>query len=181
VAEPSARDALREALLAHAVRTGSFTLASGRTASWYLDARLVTFRGDCVDVVGRAVADAVAGIAFDAVGGLTLGADPVALATARATGTRAFAVRKEAKGHGAGGRMAGPVQPDDRVLVVDDTVTTGASTLQALDAIVEHGCTVVAVATLVDRGGELGAELERRGIPYRPVLGAPDLGFAFGS
>jgi orotate phosphoribosyltransferase len=177
----TARDDLREALLAHAVRVGTFTLVSGRTASWYLDARLVTFRGDCVDVVGRAVADAVSDLAFDAVGGLTLGADPVALATARATGTRAFAVRKEPKGHGAGGRMAGPVLAADRVLVVDDTVTTGASTLQALDAVVEHGCTVVGVATLVDRGGELGAELERRGIPYRPVLGAPDLGFDYGS
>ncbi|MGH9041153.1 MAG: orotate phosphoribosyltransferase, partial [Acidimicrobiia bacterium] len=86
-----ARAELLDALRRHSLRTGEFTLASGRTSSWYLDARQVTFRGDCVEAVGRAVMEAVEGLEFDAVGGLTLGADPVALAVALVTGRRAFA------------------------------------------------------------------------------------------
>jgi orotate phosphoribosyltransferase len=172
---------LLAALQRFSLREGDFTLASGRKSTWYLDARQVTFRGDCVETVGRAVLEAIDGLAFDAVGGLTLGADPLAQAVAACAGKRAFAVRKEAQGHGAGGRMAGAVQPGDRVLVVDDAVTTGGSTLTAIDAIEEFGGDVVAAACLLDRGGELGAALEKRQIPFYPVLGAPDLGFAFGS
>ena len=176
-----ARTELLEALRRFSLRTGEFTLASGRRSAWYLDARQVTFRGDCVETVGRAVMEAVGDVEFDAVGGLTLGADPVALGVALVSGRRAFAVRKEAKGHGAGGRMAGPVSPGDRVLVVDDAVTTGGSTLQAVDAIRNFGCEVVAASCLLDRGGELGAALEALSIPFHPVLGAPDLGFELGS
>jgi orotate phosphoribosyltransferase len=175
-----ARDELLDALRRHSLRTGEFTLASGRTSSWYLDARQVTFRGECVEIVGRAVVEAVPGLEFDAVGGLTLGADPVALAVALVTGRRAFAVRKEAKGHGAGGRMAGAVR-GDRVLVVDDAVTTGGSTLAAVEAIRDYGGVVVGASCLLDRGGELGPALAGLGIPFFPVLGAPDLGFEFGS
>ncbi len=176
-----ARAELLAALRRFSLREGEFTLTSGRRSSWYVDARQVTFRGDCLEVVGRAVLDAVAGMPFDAVGGLTLGADPVGLAVAACSGRRAFAVRKEAKGHGAGGRMAGAIRPGDRVLVVDDAVTTGGSTLQAVEAVRDYGCEVVAAACLLDRGGELGATLDRLGIPFRPVLGAPDLGFEYGS
>jgi orotate phosphoribosyltransferase len=164
------------------LREGEFTLASGRVSKWYLDARQVTYRGDCIETVGRAILEAIENLAFDAVGGLTLGADPVALAVAACSGRRAFSVRKEAKRHGAGGgRMAGPITAGDRVLVVDDAVTTGGSTLQALDAIVEFGGVVVGAACLLDRGGEVGSALEQRGIPFFPVLGAPDLGYEFGS
>ena len=176
-----ARDELLDALRRYSLRTGEFTLASGRTSSWYLDARQVTFRGECVEIVGRAVLEAVPGLEFDAVGGLTLGADPVALAVALVSGRRAFAVRKEAKGHGAGGRMAGAVGPGDRVLVVDDAVTTGGSTLAAVEAIRDYGGVVVAASCLLDRGGELGPALAELDIPFFPVLGAPDLGFEFGS
>jgi orotate phosphoribosyltransferase len=172
---------LLDALRRFSLREGDFTLASGRQSKWYLDARQVTFRGDCLETVGRAVLEAVEGLVFDAVGGLTLGADPVALAVAACSGRRAFAVRKEAKGHGAGGRMAGPVRPGDRILVVDDAVTTGGSTLIAVDAIVDYGGEIVGSACLLDRGGELGPALEQRGIPFFPVLGAPDLGFGYGS
>jgi orotate phosphoribosyltransferase len=105
----------------------------------------------------------------------------VAIAIARTTGARIFAVRKEPKGHGVGGRMAGPVDPADRVLVVEDTATTGASLLKAVDAITEFGCEIVAASLLLDRGGELGDVLAARGIRYVPVLTAPDLGYEFGS
>ena len=156
-------------------------MSSGGTSNWYLDGRQVTFRGDCIEIVGEAIVEALDGIEFDAVGGLAVGAVPVALAVAYVTGTRSFAVRKEPKGHGVGGRVAGPLDPGDRVLVVEDTSTTGTAVLTAVDAISEFGCEIVAVSLLLDRGGQLDATLEARGIVYRPVLLAPDLGYAFGS
>jgi orotate phosphoribosyltransferase len=179
-----AQQRLADALRTHAVRTGEFTLASGRTSKWYVDGRLLTFRGDCVHLVGESIVEALdaAGIdGYDAVGGLAIGADPVTMAVALATGVRGFAVRKEAKDHGVGGRIAGPLEPGDRVLVVDDTITTGGSLLQAVDAVVAYGAEVVAAAALLDRGGEVGAQLAARGVPFVAVVGAPDLGFAFGS
>lgn len=179
-----AQAALAAALKEHAIREGEFQLSAGGTSSWYLDGRQVSLRGDCVEIVGDAIVealDAAGAPGYDSVGGLELGAVPVAVAVARATGARGFAVRKEPKGHGVGGRMAGPVEPTDRVLVVEDTATTGASLLQSVDAIQEFGCEIVAASLLLDRGGILGAELESRGIPYFPVLTAPDLGYEFGS
>jgi orotate phosphoribosyltransferase len=178
------RHALLEAFRRHGVKEGEFTLSAGGTSKWYLDGRLVTFRGDCQPVIGRAVLDtlAAAGVTdFDAVGGMTLGADPVSIAVATAASLRAFSVRKEPKGHGVGGRFAGPVSAEDRVLVVDDTATTGSSLLQAIDAVEELGCPIVAATVLLDRGGVLAAKLRDKGIPYFPVLGAPDLGYEFGS
>ena len=168
----------------YGIQRGEFTLASGRTSQWYLDGRQVTFRGDCIALVGDAVMEAIGaggGCTFDSCGGLAVGAIPVGLAVALASGRPSFAVRKEAKGHGVGGRMAGPVQPTDRVLVVEDTATSGGSIIEAIDALEEFGCTVAGASVLLDRGGELGAILASRSIPYFPVLGAPDVGFAFGS
>ena len=176
-----AQAALAAALREHAIEEGEFTLSSGGTSNWYLDGRQVTFRGDCIEIVGDAIVEALDGIEFDAVGGLAVGAVPVALAVAFVTGTRSFAVRKEPKGHGVGGRIAGPLDPGDRVLVVEDTSTTGAAVLTAVDAISEFGCTIVAASLLLDRGGQLGDALAARGVLYRPVLGAPDLGYEFGS
>jgi orotate phosphoribosyltransferase len=179
-----AQGALADVLKRHALRTGDFELSSGRRSSWYVDGRQVTFRGDCVAIVGDAVLEALGaagGVDFDAVGGLAIGADPVSVAVAVASGKRAFAVRKEAKGHGVAGRIAGPLEPADRVLVVDDTATSGASVLAAADAVTAFGCEIAAAACLLDRSDELGPEMKRRGIPYIAVLTAPDLGFEAGS
>jgi orotate phosphoribosyltransferase len=180
-----AQAALAAALREHAIQEGEFTLSAGGTSNWYLDGRQVTFRGDCIEIVGDAIVEALAQADpvpdFEAVGGLAVGAVPVALAVALTTGKRSFAVRKEAKGHGVAGRIAGPLAPTDRVLVVEDTATTGASLLAAVDAIVEFGAKVVAASLLLDRGGRLGPELEARGVPYVPVLVSPDLGYPFGS
>jgi orotate phosphoribosyltransferase len=179
-----AQAALAAALREHAIKEGEFTLSAGGTSNWYLDGRQVTFRGDCIEIVGDAIVEALAvdGVPeFDAVGGLELGAVPVALAVARATGARSFAVRKEPKGHGVGGSMAGPVDPGDRVLVVEDTATTGASLLKAVDAIGAFGCEIVAASLLLDRGGEVGPVLAARGVRYVPVLESPQLGYPFGS
>ena len=181
-----AQEALARVLRAHAIREGEFTLASGRTSNWYLDGRQVGFRGDCMEIVGTAIVDALAaaGIgvdAFDAVGGPVLGAVPVAMGVALVTGKPSFAIRKEAKGHGVGGRVAGVLEAGQRVLVVEDTATSGGSLLEALPAVQEMGCPIVAVSLLLDRGGQLAAELAELGITYCPVLGAPDVGYDFGS
>lgn len=180
----TARDELIAAFKTHAIREGEFTLSSGKTSKWYLDGRQVTFRGDLQSVIAQAVLDVVgeAGIGdFDAVGGMTLGADPVAIAVATARGIRAFTVRKEPKGHGVSGRFAGPVLPDDRVLVVEDTVTTGGSLLRAVGAIEDLGCEIVAATCLLDRGGVVDELLGARDVGFYPVLGAPDVGYDYGS
>ncbi len=178
--------ALAEVLKDHAIREGEFTLNSGRTSNWYLDGRQVSFRGDCLRIVGEAIVDALtqAGINpddYDVVGGPELGAVPVALAVALVTGKPSFAIRKQAKDHGVGGRIAGVLEPAQRVVIVEDTATTGKALFDALPAVTELECPIVAVTLLLDRGGQLGARLEPTGIPYVPVLGAPDVGYEFGS
>ncbi len=173
--------ALAAALRDHAIREGNFTLSSGATSTWYLDGRSVTFRGDCFELVGEAVLEAVGDLEFDAVGGMAMGAVPVALAVAFVSGRRAFAVRPEAKGHGIAGRIAGPLQRSDRVLVVEDTATTGAALAAAADAVVAFGARVVAAAVLVDRGGAAADRIAAHGVPYHAVLTAADLGHPVGS
>ena len=116
----------------HALRTdGPFTLRSGATSSWYLDARKSTFDGEGAAAVGEAVLEALDPDAV-AVGGMTMGADPIAVATAllatqRGRPMRAFSIRKQAKDHGTGGRLVGPVHPGDRVVILEDTTTTGGA------------------------------------------------------
>ncbi len=180
------QEALATALRTYAIREGEFTLNSGRISHWYLDGRQVSFRGDCLQIVGDAILDALdeAGISpgdFDAVGGPVVGAIPVALAVAMVTGKPSFAIRKEPKDHGTGGRIAGVLEPGQRVLIVEDTATTGKALFESLPGVEEMGCPIVAVSLLLDRGGELGPRLEGVGIPYVPVLTAPDLGYEFGS
>jgi orotate phosphoribosyltransferase len=173
--------ALAAALREHAIREGTFTLSSGATSTWYLDGRAVTFRGDCFELVGEAVLEAVGDLSFDAVGGMAVGAVPVALAVAFVAGRRAFAVRPEAKSHGIAGRIAGPLQRADRALVVEDTATSGASLAAAVDAVVAFGARVVAGVVLVDRGGAVAERLAARGVTCRAVLTATDLGYPMGS
>lgn len=180
------QQALAAVLKEHAIREGEFTLNSGRVSRWYLDGRQVSFRGDCLQIVGDAIVDAlaVAGIGpddYDAVGGPVVGAVPVAIAVAMVTGKPSFAIRKEAKDHGVGGRIAGVLEGGQRVLIVEDTATTGKALFEALPAVQEMGCPIVAVSLLLDRGGELGGRLAEAAITYVPVLGAPDVGYEFGS
>jgi orotate phosphoribosyltransferase len=127
--------------------------------------------------------DLTADLEFDAVGGLTLGADPIATAmlhTAAARGRRldAFVVRKETKAHGLQRRVEGPVIEGRRVLVVEDTTTTGGSPLAALAAVREAGATPVGVATIADRDTGAGAKIEAEGVPYRYAYSLGDLGLA---
>lgn len=169
---------LAELVRALAVRHGTFTLASGRAASYYVDARVPTLHHESGPLIGVLLRQLTADWAFDAVGGLTMGADPVALAMLHAPGRAldAFVVRKASKDHGMGKRIEGPSVSGRRVLAVEDTSTTGGSVLQAVDALTEAGATVVGVATVIDRSTGAAQAIRDRGLPYRYLLGLADLG-----
>jgi orotate phosphoribosyltransferase len=176
-------DPLREHLLAHSVRRGDFVLKSGRRSTWFIDSKQTVCRPDGMQLV----ADGVMALLPDgatAIGGLTMGADPVAFIVAGVAGTRgrplkAFSVRKETKDHGAGGRIAGALDPGDAVVVTEDTVTRGTSLLQAVEAVRAVGAEVILAVAVVDRGGAAAELLGGYGVPFRALLGAPDLGFDF--
>ena len=152
-------------LAARSVRRGTFTLSSGKTSSVYVDARVTTMSPDGLATIGPLALEALAsaGLAPDSVGGLTLGADPVSYAIAYASAlggnpVRAFTVRKEAKAHGAGRLIEGPFRTGDRVVVIEDVITTGGSAMRAVDAIRAAGGIVIGVLSVVDRE-EGGREL----------------------
>ena len=152
------RDRLLALLRDRSVRTGEFILSSGARSSWYIDARLTTMSGAGQFLIGRVALTALDDRAWapDAVGGLTLGADPVAYAIAHAAaagGRRldAFTVRKEAKSHGAGRRIEGPLGAGAAVVIVEDVVTTAGSALRAAEAVDEAGGSILGVLALVDR------------------------------
>lgn len=164
-----------------AVVHGRVTLASGKEADYYVDMRRVTLDGAASPVVGRVMRDLVADWDFDAVGGLTLGADPVAtsmLHSAAAEGGRldCFVVRKESKSHGMQRRIEGTEVAGRKVLVVEDTSTTGGSALTAVEALREAGAEVVGVACIVDRSTGAKEAVEAAGLPYRFAIGLDDLG-----
>lgn len=163
-----------------AVRRGEFTLASGKTATYYVDARVATLHHEAAPLIGLLLQQLTADWQFDAVGGLTLGADPVALAMLHAPGRPldAFVVRKSTKDHGTGKRIEGPSVSGRRVLAVEDTSTTGGSVLQAVDALIEAGAVVAGVATVIDRETGAAEAIASRGLPYRSLLGLADLGLA---
>jgi orotate phosphoribosyltransferase len=180
-----ARHALREHVLAHSVRRGSFTLKSGATSDWFLDTKQTACSPDGV-LLMAAVGLALIPADATAIGGLTVGGDPVAYALAAIGATRdrrlsSFTVRKEAKDHGVTGRIAGALVPGDRVVITEDTVTRGTSIMEAVAAVRAFGAEPVLIVAIVDRGGTCGAMAHAEGIPFRPMLTAPDLGFAFGS
>ena len=177
------RARLLEIVKEKAIVHGRVTLSSGREADYYVDLRRITLDGEAAPLVGRVMRDLTSDLDFDAVGGLTLGADPVAtsmLHAASAAGGRldAFVVRKSGKAHGLQQRIEGPSISGRRVLIVEDTSTTGASPLEAANAAREAGATVVAVATIADRATGAAAVFAEAGLPYRFVYGLTELGLA---
>ena len=154
----SSRRQLIELLAQRSARRGNFTLASGKQSSFYIDARLTTMSPEGLSAIGPVALGLIRerGWDPDSVGGLTLGADPVSYAISYASaGTprpiRAFTVRKEAKGHGTGKLIEGPFSSTDRVVVVEDVITTGGSALKAVEALRAAGATIVGVLAVVDR------------------------------
>ena len=179
------RSALRDHVLAHSLKTGDFTLKSGAKSSWFLDTKQTACRPDGILAVADVALSLIPAEAT-AIGGLTMGADPVAFGIAAVAATRgrdlrSFSVRKEAKDHGVTGRLAGALMPGDKVVVTEDTVTRGTSIMEAVDAIVAFGAVPVLITVIVDRGGTCGAMAAERGIPFVPMLTAPDLGYDYGT
>jgi len=177
------REELRAHLLEHSVRRGTFVLKSGKTSDWFIDAKQTACRPEAMLLVAQAVLAVVPPDAT-AIGGLTMGADPVAFVTAAvATGTgrplKAFSVRKEAKDHGGGGRIAGALDPGDRAVITEDAVTRGTSLLEAARVVREAGAEPVLLVALVDRGGTVAEMAAAEGLPFTAVFSAPDLGFPY--
>jgi len=174
-------DALVEQIKALAIVRGTVTLSSGLTADYYVDLRRVTLDGAAAPLVGRVMRSLVADWDFEAVGGLTLGADPVATAmlhAAAAAGDRldAFVVRKQGKAHGLQRRIEGSSVTGRRVLAVEDTSTTGASVLTAVEALREAEAEVIGVAVIVDRNTGAREAVEAAGLSYRAAISVHDLG-----
>ncbi|PYC68704.1 orotate phosphoribosyltransferase [Streptomyces tateyamensis] len=172
------RDALLAQIKTKAVVHGKVILSSGREADYYVDLRRITLDAQAAPLVGRVLLDATADLEYDAVGGLTLGADPVAAAMLHAAAARgreldAFVVRKAGKAHGLQRRIEGPDVKGRRVLAVEDTSTTGGSVLTAVEALREAGAEVVGVAVIVERGA--APAIEAAGLPYYTVFTAADL------
>ena len=179
----TARAQLIEQVKSLAVVHGRVRLASGREADYYVDLRRVTLDGVAAPLVGAVMRELVADLDFEAVGGLTLGADPVAVAmlhdAAHAGGRLdAFVVRKDAKAHGLQRRIEGTEVAGRRCLVVEDTSTTGGSVMTAVEAVLEAGGEVVGVAVIVDRGTGARERIEAAGLPYRYAIGLADLDLA---
>jgi orotate phosphoribosyltransferase len=175
-------DRLLTLLAERSARRGHFTLASGRQSTLYIDARLTTMSPDGLALIGPLGVSALAasGWDVDAVGGLTLGADPVTYAIAYAstlTGTpvRAFTVRKEAKAHGTGRLIEGPFREGDRVAVIEDVITTGGSALRAAQAVRDAGGVVAGVLALVDREEGGRQALEGAGLPVVALTRASEI------
>ncbi len=180
---PDPPDALVAHLLRYSVRRGDFVLKSGKRSGWFIDAKQTTCRPEGMLLVADA---ALAAIPDDvtAIGGLTMGADAVAFGVAAIAATRgrqlrSFSVRKEVKDHGGGGRIAGALEPGDRVVITEDAVTRGVSMLEAAEVVRAAGAEPVLLLPVVDRGGTVTAMAAEHGLPVIALVTAEDLGFPY--
>lgn len=176
------RERLRELLLELSVQRGDFVLASGAHSSYYVDCRITATSAEGQALIGRLGLEALeaSGLKPDAIGGLTMGADPVAYAIAHAswlagTPVDAFTVRKQPKEHGTGRRIEGNFSEGSRALVIEDVITSGGSALQACDAVEAEGGTVVGVLAIIDREVGGTAAIERRGYPVLSLFRISEL------
>jgi orotate phosphoribosyltransferase len=175
----SDREDLRKLIHELAIVRGRVVLSAGTETDWYLDLRRLTLHHEGAPLIGRVMLDLAGEWDFDAVGGLTLGADPIATAMLHAAagcgrGIDAFVVRKEGKAHGLQRRIEGPDVAGRGVLAVEDTSTTGRSVLTAVEALQDAGARVVGVAVIVDRGA--GDAVRMTGLDFRSVYTPAELG-----
>jgi orotate phosphoribosyltransferase len=176
-------EALRDHLLEYSVKRGDFVLKSGQKSKWFIDSKQTVCRPESMVLVAEGVLSVIPP-EVNAIGGLTMGADPVTFITAGVAATRGrmlkvFSVRKVAKDHGGGGRIAGALDPGDRVVVTEDTVSRGTSLLEAAHAVIEAGAVPALLVAIVDRGGTVEAMAAAEGLPFRALITAPDLGFDY--
>jgi orotate phosphoribosyltransferase len=158
-------------------------LKSGRRSSWFIDSKQTACDPEGILLMSAAALSVIPDDAT-AIGGLTVGADPVAYAVAAVAATqgrslRSFTIRKDSKDHGVTGRLAGPLKAGDKVVITEDTVTRGTSLFEAVEVVQELGAEVVLIMPLVDRGGTCAAMAADAGIAYRPLVTAVDLGFGY--
>jgi orotate phosphoribosyltransferase len=175
--------ALIEHLLTHSVRRGDFVLKSGKKTDWFIDAKQTSCRPEGMLLIAEAALDVIPAD-VTAIGGLTMGADSVAFGIAAIAATRgrqfrSFSVRKEVKDHGGGGRIAGALEPGDKVVITEDAVTRGVSMLEAAEVVREAGGEPVLLLPVVDRGGTVEALAAEHGLPLLALVTAPDLGFPY--
>ena len=166
-----------------ALKFGDFTLASGKKSTYYLDGKQISLHSTGLRLVSHGLLDLLADVKYEAIGGMTIGADPIVggvlvAAAERNVSLDGFLVRKEPKGHGTQRYVEGPVAPGSSVVVIDDVVTTGGSALLAVDRIIEFGCKVVCVVGIVDRKEGGAANFAARGLPFRSLLSIEDFGIA---
>lgn len=175
------RQRLIELVHRDALRFGDFTLASGKTAKYYLDCRKLTLDSEGANVIAAGVLDAIGKDLPDAVGGMAIGADPITaavitLAWQQGTPLKGFIVRKEAKAHGTGQQVEGPVEPGQRAVMLEDVITTGGSSLLAIEHARAHGLLVDRLITIVDRGEDSASIFEKVGVKFEALLHVSDLG-----
>ncbi|HHN78335.1 MAG TPA: orotate phosphoribosyltransferase [Phycisphaerales bacterium] len=180
--ETSRHPALARCILDRAVKRGSFVLAGGQTSDYYCDIRLVSLSGEGASLIADALLEETQGLAFDALGGMDMGATPIAAAFGlrafeRGLDIPTFVVRKQAKGHGTRKRIEGPL-PDEpaRVVIVDDVVTSGGSLIGAVEAAREAGHEVVRALAVLDRESGGAANIASAGVAYQPLVTVSELG-----
>ena len=179
----SDRSELIAHLLQHSVRRGDFTLKSGAKSEWFIDSKQTACDPDGMLLMADAALEVIPDDAT-AIGGITVGADPVAygvaaIAAIRGRRLRSFTIRKEAKDHGMGGRVAGALQPGDRVVITEDTTSRGTTIAEACKVVRDFGAEPVLVLALVDRGGTAAGYAAEQGVPFLALVTSPDLGFPF--
>ena len=167
----------------HSVREGDFTLKSGKKSSWFIDSKQTACDPEGVILMADAALEVIPPDAT-AIGGMTVGADPVAygvaaVAATRGRGIRSFTIRKEAKDRGVTGRVAGALRPGDKVVVTEDTTSRGTTLADAVEVIRAFGAEPVLVLALVDRGGTAEGFANDAGVPFAALVTAPDLGFTY--
>ncbi len=178
------RQALIDLVRSRALKFGDFTLASGRKATYYLDGKQVTLDAAGARLIGEGLLDLMASRGLpDAVGGMSIGADPIAAAIVTIAGVRGlelrgFMVRKEPKGHGTKQYVEGPVSPGQQVVIVEDVVTTGGSSLQAIERVEAFGLKVVGVLAVIDRMEGGAGAFAAKGYPFESLLTIRDFGIA---
>ncbi len=175
------RQRLIELVKRHALRFGSFTLASGKQASYYLDCRKLTLDGEGANVIAAGILDSMGDDLPDAVGGMAIGADPITAAVItcawqQSRPLKGFIVRKEAKAHGTGQQVEGPVEPGQTVVMLEDVITTGGSSLRAIEHAREFGLKVDRIIAIVDRGDQSAEIFAKVGVKFTALVHVSELG-----
>ena len=175
------REKLIELFRERALKFGDFTLASGKKSTYSLDGKQVVLHSHGLRLVSAGLLEMLDDVEFDAIGGMSIGADPIvagvlAVAAEQGRALNGFMVRKEPKGHGTNKYVEGPVQPGDKVVIVDDVITTAGSALLSVDRAEEFGCKVVQALGVVDRLQGGAANFEKRNIPFKALLSIRDFG-----